>query len=66
MGARCSRLRAKLDEVDMPSDDKLAALELFENYLESKWEELRFLSFAENESLIAIVADLVVRWKVIH
>ena len=44
-------------------DDTAAVLEFFDSYMQRRWEELRFLTFAENEALLGTVADLAVRRK---
>ena len=36
-------------------------MEFFESYVRMRWEELRFLTFAENEALLGTVVDLAVR-----
>ena len=42
-------------------DDTAAVLEFFERYMQRRWEDLRFLTFAENEALLGTVVDLAVR-----
>ena len=42
-------------------DDTAAVVEFFESYLWRRWEELRFLTFAENEALLGTVVDIAVR-----
>lgn len=61
VSSRVKRLDEKLKKTSIGADKSAAAVEVFERVMTKKWKEFRFLTFAENESLINFVADTLVK-----
>jgi hypothetical protein len=60
LSARCNRLNNKLESIGLNQNEKDQVLSIFRSCLEMKWNEYRFLTFAENESLLNRIVQLVV------
>jgi len=57
--ARINRLRGKLGELDMPTDKVESAVAQVTDFMSAHWEEdIRFLTFAENEKLLALAVAM--------
>lgn len=59
--SRIQRLQQKLkSQTGYPSDKIQSIVQLTERYFYYHWNEIRFLSFAENENLLNSIIDLAV------
>lgn len=58
--SRVKRLADKLKATTLSADCVAKATTVFESVLSENWETLRFLTFAENEALIAFTVDCAV------
>ena len=54
------RLETKLTNNRVKEDVKQRVVSILDEYLRAHWNELRFLTFAENESFMSSVAELAV------
>lgn len=61
LSSRIQRLEKRLKSQTSFSSDKIqATVQLTERYFYYNWNEIRFLSFAENENLLNSIIDLAV------
>eukprot|EP01031_Cornospumella_fuschlensis_P033266 gene33266-40246_t len=61
LAARLSRLNSKLQSKGVGDDERARVVDMLGAYMKKNWEEVRFLSFAENESLLNTILEAVVR-----
>jgi len=61
LSARLQRLSSKLLNVRLPVEAKEKAAALVSDYMEARWDSLRFFTFAENEALLNACVDFAVR-----
>ena len=58
LAARVERLRQKLSNSRVSSDDQEKCIRVLTEFLDSRWDSVRFLTFAENEILLNAAVDL--------
>jgi SpoVK/Ycf46/Vps4 family AAA+-type ATPase len=61
LSARVERLKSKLSKVRLSVDERDAIIALVSDHLDSRWETLRFLTFAENEIFLNSCVDFALR-----
>ena len=59
--ARVARLQSRLEATALGAEQQAEAAEAFRALLHARWDELRFLTFAENEGLANTVLDAFIR-----
>lgn len=58
LSSRIQRLRSKIGASRLPPEQRESAVQLIGEFMDSRWENVRFLSFAENEVLMNGAIDL--------
>lgn len=58
LNARVERLRQKLSNSRVTPDEHENCVRVVSEFLDSRWDNVRFLTFAENENLLNAAVDL--------
>lgn len=58
LSSRVKRLRSKLATSRLSSEEQERTVSLVEEFMDSRWENIRFLTFAENEAFLNSAIDL--------
>jgi len=65
LSSRIDRLKQKLAVLNLSRSQQDDVIMKVHQYLSQHWQELRFLTFAENESFLTTVVNFVVSCKII-
>lgn len=58
LAARVNRLVSKFASTRVPTEQASAYVKTVEEFMDSRWENVRFLTFAENEAFLNAALDL--------
>lgn len=58
LAARVNRLMSKFASTRVPPEQASAYVKTVEEFMDSRWENVRFLTFAENEAFLNAALDL--------